>query len=76
MYLTVWLLLAIGFILIVQFFIKFIRRKQKISKYVQHLSSPKEYPVIGSALRFFGKSSEGEVKIKERNTKTNKRHQF
>lgn len=63
MYLTIWFLLAItiiGVILIIQYLIKFNRRKQKISKYVQHLPAPKEYPVIGSALRFFGKSSEGE----------------
>lgn len=68
MYITKWILLAlamIGFIVIIRFWIKFNRRKQRISKYVEHLSSPKEYPVIGSALRFFGKSSEGELEMKK-----------
>lgn len=60
MYLTIWFLIIFGLIVVIQFWIKFSRRKQKLSKYVEHLSSPKEYPVIGSALRFFGKSSEGE----------------
>lgn len=64
MYLTIWLLVAavfFGCFTIIRFFIKFNRRKQKILKYVSHLSSPKEYPIVGSGLRFFGKSSEGEI---------------
>lgn len=65
MYLIIWFLLAVAFIYVIWLLIKFNRRKQKISKYVQHLSSPKEYPVIGSALRFFGKSSEGEMKTND-----------
>lgn len=73
MYLTIWFLLAfttVGFIAIIGFLIKFNRRKRKISKYVKHLPSPKEYPVFGSALRFFGKSSEGELKSQKMKTKT------
>lgn len=68
MHLSIWFLLVIvilGFIVLIRFFIKFNRRKQKMLKYVQHLSSPKEFPIIGSALRFFGKSSEGELKFLE-----------
>lgn len=66
MYLTVWLLLGSAIFCIfsiVRFFIKFNRRKQRILKYVQHLSSPKEYPIIGSGLRFFGKNSEGRERV-------------
>lgn len=62
MYVTTWLLLVtvvFSLYTLIRFFVKFNRRKRRILKYVQHLSSPKEYPVIGSGLRFFGKSSEG-----------------
>lgn len=62
MYLTKWLLVAaavFGVVLIVRFLIKFNRRKKRILKYVEHLATPKEYPIIGSGLRFFGKSTEG-----------------
>lgn len=65
MYLTMWLLVAAAIFCvfsIVRFLIKFNRRKKRISKYVEHLASPKdEYPLIGSALRFFGKSTEGGI---------------
>lgn len=55
-------ILSLSFIVTVRFFIKFNRRKEKILKYVCHLQSPKEYPIIGSCLRFFRKSSEGTTK--------------
>lgn len=64
MYLTKWLLVAaavFGVVLIVRFLIKFNRRKKRILKYVQHLATPKEYPIIGSGLRFFGKNTEGGI---------------
>lgn len=62
MHSIIWFLLVFtifGFMIVIRFLIKFNRRKRKILKYVQHLASPKEYPIFGSALRFFGKSSEG-----------------
>lgn len=74
MHSIIWFLLAFVifcFIVIVRFLIKFTRRKEKILKYVQHLSSPKEYPIIGSALRFLGKSSEGEYSITTNKEKAN-----
>lgn len=67
MYLTAWLLWAFSifvFYVIVRFFIKFNRRKQRILKYVGHLSSPKGYPIIGSCLKFFRKSTQGELILK------------
>lgn len=66
MYLIAWFAYAIAllsFVFIVRFFIKFNRRKQRILKYVKHLSSPKEYPFIGSGLRFFAKNSQGSLKF-------------
>lgn len=35
------------------------RKKRRLTKYVKHLPTPKEYPLFGSALRFFGKNTEG-----------------
>lgn len=40
---------------------RFNRRKQRLLEYVKHLPSPNEFPVIGSGLRFFGKTTEGKV---------------
>lgn len=66
MYLRYYLLLAFVTFLIVnvvKYIIRFNRNKRQMMKYVQHLPSPKEYPIIGSALRFFGKNTEGEFRV-------------
>ncbi len=43
----------------VRFVIRLQRRKKRLLKYVGHLPSPKELPIVGSGLRFVGKNSEG-----------------
>lgn len=53
------ILLFVGTILIVRFLIRFNRRKKKILKYVKHLQSPPDLPIVGSGLLFFGKNTEG-----------------
>lgn len=64
MYLSLWLFAIVILILlskITWFFVRFNRRKQRLLEYVKHLPSPNEFPVIGSGLRFFGKTTEGKV---------------
>lgn len=64
MYLRYYMLIAVGIYIIgnlVKYLIRFYEHKRNMMKYVQHLPCPKEYPVIGSALRFFGKNTEGKL---------------
>lgn len=42
----------------IRFFIRFYRRKKRLSKYVSHLPSPEGYPLVGSGFMFLGKSTQ------------------
>lgn len=46
---------------IVFFYIRLMVRKWRMMKYVGHLRGPKEYPIIGSGLKFLGKNTEGYI---------------
>lgn len=54
------MLIALFFLItIVFFYIRFAVKKHRMMKYVGHLPGPKEYPIIGSGLKFLGKNTEG-----------------
>lgn len=62
MFVKCWLLvilLLICAIFLIHYLIRFNRRKNKILKYVGHLQSPPELPIVGSGLLFFGKNTDG-----------------
>lgn len=43
----------------VKYVLRLHRRKKRLLKYVSHLPSPNELPIVGSGLRFVWKNSEG-----------------
>lgn len=59
--LLIVVLLLITFLIVmpVRFVVRLQRRKRRLLKYVGHLPSPKELPIVGSGLRFVWKNSEG-----------------
>lgn len=65
MFFRLYLLIAIASLLFfkpISFIVGCYRRKRKLLKYVEHLQSPKEYPLVGIGNRFFWKNNEGEQK--------------
>lgn len=61
MSLSFFLLMALLLLFLIKpmrFFIRFYRRKKRLSKYVSHLPSPKGYPLVGSGCMFLGKSTQ------------------
>lgn len=57
----VLLLLVYLIVVPVRFVVRLQRRKRRLLKYVGHLPSPKELPIVGSGLRFVWKNSEGNL---------------
>lgn len=58
-----YLLIAIASLLFfkpISYIVGCYRRKRKLMKYVEHLPSPKEYPLVGVGNQFFWKNNEGE----------------
>lgn len=63
MFFRLYLLIAIASLLFfkpISYIVGCYRRKWKLLKYVEHLPSPKEYPLVGIGNRFFWKNNEGE----------------
>lgn len=63
MFFRLYLLIAIASLLFfkpISCIVGFYRRKRKLSKYIEHLPTPKSYPIIGIGNRFFWKNNEGE----------------
>lgn len=61
--LLILVILSVIFIIVVpvRFIVRLQRRKRRLLKYVGHLPSPKELPIVGSGLRFVWKNSEGNL---------------
>lgn len=66
--LLIVVLLIIAFVIVtpVRFVVRLQRRKRRLLKYVGHLPSPKELPIVGSGLRFVWKNSEGKIATNEK----------
>lgn len=64
--LLIVVLLLIVFLIVkpVRFVVRLQRRKKRLLKYVGHLPSPNELPIVGSGLRFVWKNSEGKFRLK------------
>lgn len=63
--LLILVLLFVIFVIAVpiRFVVRLQRKKKRLLKYVGHLSSPKELPIVGSSLRFIWKNSEGKMRV-------------
>lgn len=62
MFVKFWILvilLLVCAIFLIHYLIRFNRRKKRILKYVGHLQSPPELPIVGSGLLFLGKNTDG-----------------
>lgn len=69
MFFRLYLLIAIALLLLfkpISYVVGFYRRKKRLSKYVEHLPKPKEFPILGIGNRFFWKNNQGESGINYR----------
>lgn len=64
MFFRLYLLIAIVSLIFfkpISFIVGLYWQKKKLAKYVEHLPSPKQYPLVGIGNRFFWKNNEGNV---------------